>query len=480
MRHAGVFSWILLFLSLASLDAAETKKRGLLWRLVDPLGLTDPTKLQSPWNPRNPLNPKSPYNPLHPDNPLNPRSPANPFNPAFTLKCAELLSSASVDGVVYDNGQRILFWFWELDLRRQAEWAPFFSRSYERLETLGKSLGIAAPSDEYDTPFLPAWLKSFIKRDVDAAEGVPRPIDFEFIGPLSPGKNRWHPHDIKFEPSYFRDYALRYDWKWDQEYLSDEVVLSYTAIDTAASTRESRFILGSRDIGKIKALYAARLDRVLGAYEEAGTVSTGELESFRALDQKLPWHRSSLFSYTEKSDSDGGRRELYTLRLFDGTGTPVYAKSPKAVAALEGQNGDRRLPLERLYPHLKLPERETREPIFELGRMANLSDGTWTDGVRPLLGRIADYLFFHVDFNQVSDKAGTIYVLATETARRVYEQQYGLRTVFGPKELRIPPGKTPEYVLAITVPEFFVMHGYKHLAYPGRYPKKKPIESESK
>jgi len=197
---------------------------------------------------------------------------------------------------------------------------------------------------------------------------------------------------------------------------------------------------------------------VFETYRKRHLVAEDEISQFIEDEKALSPHRTAYFVYVNPSTHETAA----VLRLFDGSSTPVAFAGPKG--EVQSNAGDSRLPIERTFPNLVLPERKTGEPIYELGRLAK--DPNVIDPIIPLCRTVTDHLFYKNGFLGDADSKGVIYIDATAPMAKLYKEKYGFEIFANPKSLGIPSEKDQIYVLKISVKKFMELYSISPHHFP--------------
>jgi hypothetical protein len=218
----------------------------------------------------------------------------------------------------------------------------------------------------------------------------------------------------------------------------------------------------------------AHLRLVYRKFLERGIHTQEEIEEFIRLEHSLPTHRVYYSVFVDP----GTQEARAVVRLFDGSPTPVRRAGKGERVTILDDAADRRLPLEREFPHLILPERVSegdQAALYEIGRLG-VDGGEVEDAVPALLRRLTEAsqanrpsafdlppsALARVDSRP--ERPGVLYLTATPGAAQLYLRRYGLeargmRIVFTPEDLKLKPGQPPRVVLRMPIRDF-------HQAFP--------------
>lgn len=252
------------------------------------------------------------------------------------------------------------------------------------------------------------------------------------------------PRESKFEADSGPPYII--DFPVGAKRTKDNLYFSSHRRKPGALTYDQQVMRPLEKPGDLRKEIRAHIHKVFEIYLRYGTVPPAEVKRFEEEEAQLSLHRASYFVYRDPVTLE----TKAVVRLFDGSAHPVTYGGPRG--EIETEAGDARLPLERLFPNLKLPERESGEPIYELGRLA--SPFEVIDPVVPLFRSVTDHFFTKNGFIGEEEPKGMIYATATEAMIEHYTKYYGFEVAQTPEQLGPSPDGTPTYVLKIPVAKF--------------------------
>ena len=113
-------------------------------------------------------------------------------------------------------------------------------------------------------------------------------------------------------------------------------------------------------------------------------------------------------------------------RLFDGTQSKTY--------------------IEEEFENVKIPERKTGEPIFEIGRLLSRPE-VESESLEIILARIAEHFY-------TKKISGMIYFDVKREIRSIYKRKYKAEDVYTPEQLNLAPGATPLWIMKMSVEKF--------------------------
>lgn len=190
----------------------------------------------------------------------------------------------------------------------------------------------------------------------------------------------------------------------------------------------------------------AHLEFVFQAYADRKIVEPSTIEGFRRSERELEPYRCAYFAVT---DRETGSTEAL-IRLYDGSDAPgVCLSHPGLARVVLDQAG--RLPLEREFPQLRLPEREDGRDVYELGRLA--VDRQNLDSVPHLLGFVNYYLYFRRGYQGHRPRPGSLYIWVTAQAARLYQKDYGFEVAYRSEDLGLEGDRY--FILKMDIQKFF-------------------------
>lgn len=115
---------------------------------------------------------------------------------------------------------------------------------------------------------------------------------------------------------------------------------------------------------------------------------------------------------------------LTMIRIFDGTRSKTF--------------------IEKEFPHITLPGRDSGEMIFEIGRLFS-NRNVESHSLEIIMARAAEYF-------KMTNAKGFVYLDANLAAKKYYER-YGGSIVYTPEQLNLSPEATPLWVMKFSVEE---------------------------
>ena len=157
-----------------------------------------------------------------------------------------------------------------------------------------------------------------------------------------------------------------------------------------------------------------------------GTYLPNEIDHDESAEMKSLFQHSTFLAFTRR----GTDQLLSMIRIFDGSNHKTF--------------------IEREFPSIVFPERISKTPIYEIGRLLSTADVSG-NSLPHVMANVADY------FQNTSDQ-GMVYMDGNEIVKNYYLRN-GATVFKSPSDLSLAPGATPVWIMKIPVKQIIQRFG---------------------